>query len=344
MKKTLYRVLILAAIAGVGSHWALRGESGQPEQHEQKAVLGRLDEVVANGVVEGARPEVALRPEIAGMIAVVHARENQKVSRGDILVELHNESQKQQVAIAAAEVAAAKAQLERLQNGERPEKRRAAAALEKSREAMYEQARADDLRTRGLADKRSSSLEQYESHHFKMLRARAEWQAAQAERELIEAPARQDEVAVAQAHLDAMRARLRLAEAELAKTRLTAPSSGSILQVYAEPGELAGPTSSQPILLLADLSKHRVRAFVEELDAADVQLGQHALVTADGQPGKEFTGRVTVVVPRMGKRAPQSDVPGEYKDVYFREVLLDLDAGNDLPLNLRVLVHITLNR
>jgi hypothetical protein len=42
----------------------------------------------------------------------------------------------------------------------------------------------------------------------------------------------------------------------------------------------------------------------------------------------------------MGKRAPQSDAPGEYKDVYYREVLIDLDAGVELPTNLLVRVRI----
>lgn len=94
------------------------------------------------------------------------------------------------------------------------------------------------------------------------------------------------------------------------------------------------------MLLLADVSRRRVRAFVEELDVARVRVGQPALVTADGYAGQEFAGRVTVVVPVMGKSGPQSDAPEEYKDVYFREVLIDLDQGADLPLNLRVRVRI----
>jgi multidrug resistance efflux pump len=94
------------------------------------------------------------------------------------------------------------------------------------------------------------------------------------------------------------------------------------------------------VLLLADLSRRRVRAFVEELDVAKVRVGQKARVTADGLAGQEFAGTVAVVLPRMGKRAPQSDAPGEYKDVYFREVLIELDHAQKLPTNLRVHVRI----
>ena len=63
-------------------------------------------------------------------------------------------------------------------------------------------------------------------------------------------------------------------------------------------------------------------------------------MTADGLPGQSFTGKVAVILPRMGKRAPQSDAPNEMKDLYYREVLIDLDAGDELPTNLRVQVRI----
>src|SRR5207244_3941932 len=127
---------------------------------------------------------------------------------------------------------------------------------------------------------------------------------------------------------------------ELAKTRLTALTPGKVLQVFAEPGEMASPTGPQPVMIVADLSKRRVRAFVEELDFDRVAVGQPASVTADGLPGRTFTGQVAVALPRMGKRAPQSDAPNEMKDLYYREVLIDLDAGAELPTNLRVQVRI----
>ena len=91
---------------------------------------------------------------------------------------------------------------------------------------------------------------------------------------------------------------------------------------------------------MADLSHRRVRAFIEELDAGRIRTGQRAVVTADGYPGQEYAGTVAVVIPRMGKRAPQTDQANEYKDMYFREVLIDLDSSADLPVNLRVQVRI----
>jgi multidrug resistance efflux pump len=329
-------VLIVGALAGTGMSFVLRaGDSGRSPRDDYRIPLSLSEHVAANGLVEGARPEITIRPEVQGTLAILYFRENDHVKKGDLLLELQNETQKQQVALARAEVGIAKATLDRLVNGERPERRKAVAALEKAKKALFDQAQADHERGKRLSGASISKQEQ-DGELYKMLKAQAEYESAKADRELVEAPAQVDEVNAAKSRVEAAEAKLRLAEAELAKTRLLAPCDGSVLQVYNEPGELTGPTSAQPVLIIADLSKRRVRAFIEELDASRVRTGQRATITADSLGSQELNGQVTLVVPRMGKRSLQSDSPGEYKDLYFREVLIDVDHGEELPPNLRV--------
>jgi multidrug resistance efflux pump len=332
--------VFLGALAGIGARltWGTEGETTGIS--EARPATFNLGEVATNGVVEGARPEVGLRPEIAGTIAAIHFRENQEVSKGTVLVELHNAPQKQQVALAQAQLSLEQAQLERLINGERPEKRKALARYVDAKKALYAKAKSDKERADKMNKKGAINAEDYDTARFKELNALADLKQAEAERDLVEAPAREDEVAAAKSRVAAAQAQLRLAQAELDKTYLKAPTTGRILQVYAEPGEMAGPNSSQPILVLADMSRRRVRAFVEELDVSRVKVGQVAMVTADGFPNREFMGKVAVVVPRMGKRSVQSDAPGEYRDVYFREVLIDLQSADDIVLNMRVRTRI----
>src|SRR5687767_10723410 len=90
----LVTVLIVAAV-----HFSLRGadtSSGQAVSPPPPAG----SQIMANGVVEGARPEAALRPEVPGTVAVVSVGENQQVKKGEVLLELKNEVQRQQVALA----------------------------------------------------------------------------------------------------------------------------------------------------------------------------------------------------------------------------------------------------
>jgi macrolide-specific efflux system membrane fusion protein len=260
------------------------------------------DRVAANGVVEGARPEVALRPEVAGTIAAIPYRENQKVAAGTILVELENSTQKHQLALSEAELAVARAERD-------------------ANQALYRQADKACKRAQQLLQTKAVSQEQFDAAYYHKLQVKA--QAEAAEGRLHMAEARRD-----------------LAGVALAKTRLRAPTAGHVLRVHAEVGELAGPTSAQPVLLFADLSKRRVRAFIEELDAARVRPGQKATITCDGLPGKKFQGTVSAVLPRMGKRTLMTDAAEEYHDVYVREVLIDVEVGEDLLLNLQVRVKI----
>jgi hypothetical protein len=92
---------------------------------------------------------------------------------------------------------------------------------------------------------------------------------------------------------------------------------------------------------MADTSRFRVRAFVEELDAPNVRVGQQAVITVDGLPGREFHGPVTRLNPRMGPKTLWSDHPTERQDTRTREVWIDLDEPTSgLVLGLRVDVFI----
>ena len=126
----------MSSLAGMGSLYSVKRQTQLADPIAPKSVDRWPDQVAADGVVEGARPEVPLRLSVVGTLASITARESQNVSEGALLAELQNRSQIYQVALSAAEVAIAKAQLERLLNGERAEKRKAMAAIEEAKRAL----------------------------------------------------------------------------------------------------------------------------------------------------------------------------------------------------------------
>ena len=79
---------------------------------------------------------------------------------------------------------------------------------------------------------------------------------------------------------------------QLDRTRLRSPLAGQILKVGVEVGELAGPVTSDPAIIVDDTSRCRVRAFVEEMDARDVRVGMAARITADGPGAGSASERV----------------------------------------------------
>ncbi len=292
--------------------------------------------VFALGRVEGATQEIKLRPQLTGRIVELLAEEGQFVEEGQTLLQLDDERYGHEVALATALLDLAKARLERLINGARPEERAEAAALYEAKQAELERAQLSWKRIDELSRTRAISQQEADNQRTRVTGMTAEVEAAKARFELLQAEARTDEVQVERARIQAAMAGLELANVQLARTRLQAPSRGQILEIDVEPGELTGPDSSDPAIVLADTSTFRVRAFVEEIDAPRVKLGMPARISADGLPGVEIVGRITRLSPRMGRKELYSGSPTERYDTKTREIWIELAEAADLVAGLRV--------
>src|SRR5207247_7990594 len=78
---------------------------------------------------------------------------------------------------------------------------------------------------------------------------------------------------VADGQVNVARAELAATAAAIGKLTIRAPISGTVLQVNAKPGELAGPSSAQPLLVIGDVSALRVRVELEERDFGEIKIG-----------------------------------------------------------------------
>ncbi|MFC7610549.1 efflux RND transporter periplasmic adaptor subunit [Teichococcus aestuarii] len=91
---------------------------------------------------------------------------------------------------------------------------------------------------------------------------------------------RPEDVAVAEAQIWAAQARLRVAQADLALSRLYAPIAGTVLSIHARPGDRIGEDG---LLELADLRRMEVVADVYETDLPRLRLGQPAEIIVPGE-------------------------------------------------------------
>lgn len=134
----------------------------------------------------------------------------------------------------------------------------------------------------------------------------------------------------------------KLAQARAALERLTvrAPTAGEVLQVKYRVGEYYNPGGPEPLLILGDTRKLRVRVDVYERDLAKVRLGARGYVVADGFPGKRFPGRVVEVGRRMGRKNVRTDDPVERIDTKILEVVLALDRADGLVPGLRLMAYL----
>ena len=285
-----------------------------------------------------------MRPELPGRISQVLVHEGQTVEAGAVLLRLDDRQYRQEVALAEAELALTRAELERLVNGAHKQQRLEAAALCQAKQAELDQAKSDWQRVQDLRRSKVVSQQEVDEKWARLTSLRKEVEAAKARMGLLEAPARPDEIRIHQAHIQAAQARLELAKIQLDHTELRAPRHGQILKADVLPGELVGPVSAEPALVMADTNSFRVRAYVEELDAPRVKVGMKATATADGLPGERLCGRVGRLSPRMSRRTITSDHPDERLDTKTREVWIDLEPGPPLVIGLRVDVTIDTDR
>lgn len=93
-------------------------------------------------------------------------------------------------------------------------------------------------------------------------------------------------------------------------------------------------------MVVGDISRERIRAEIDETDVGRISLGQAAYAIADAYKGHRFTGKISKIAARMGKKAVYSDDPAEKRDAKVLEALIDLDKQESLPVGLRVDVFI----
>lgn len=91
-------------------------------------------------------------------------------------------------------------------------------------------------------------------------------------------------------------AQVALARANLDKAYIRTPISGTVLQLAQQEGEtIAAGLSAPTVIIVADLSRLQVDAYVDETDIGKVRLGQPAEVTVDAYPDHVFRGKVAKI-------------------------------------------------
>jgi HlyD family secretion protein len=290
------------------------------------AVASAPTQIFASGFIEGSTEEIELLPEAAGRVAEVAVTLGQWVEAGQVLLRIDDRTPRAQVAVSLANLQMAQANLDRLVNGARESEREEARAFLTAKQARLKQAMLSWQRVQTLRAQDVLSQQEADDQEGVFHTMRAEVEACQARVNQLEAPARDDELRAAQARVAAAQADFELSQIVLDRTTLRAPCRAQVIDVHIEPGEMIATERIEPVIVLSDTARLRVRAFVEEIDAPRIEVGATAEVTADGLPGQLFAAIVASVSPRMAKKMHTSDQPDELFDSRVREVLLEIDA------------------
>ncbi len=168
-------------------------------------------------------------------------------------------------------------------------------------------------------------------------RARSLWEKEVGSRQALDKAER--DLQTARARRETARATADRLDAVLAKTRILCPIDGVVIARHAQAGETL--ESGQKIVTVADLSKTRVEAELDEFDAGRVALGDGVRVSAEGWDGG-WRGRVEEIPDSVVGRRLKPQDPGKPEDT--RVLLVKVALLEPTPLKLGQRVEISIDR
>jgi len=252
--------LLLAATLA----WWLLGQrsSATPSYVTQPVARGNLTlSVVANGTLQPTRA-FNIGSELSGTVLRVNADVNDKVRKGQVLVELDTAKLRGQIQRSEASLAAANAKV--AQTG---------ATIKEARAAL---SRLEEVAR--LSGGKVPSKAELDSGRAALDRALADDVSARAG------------VSDAQAALSTDRI-------NLSKASIVSPGDGIVLTRSVEPGNAVAATLQAVTLMTVaeDLSKLRLWVYVDEADVGEVKVGQSANFTVSAFLSRNFPARITRV-------------------------------------------------
>ncbi|MDJ0739467.1 MAG: efflux RND transporter periplasmic adaptor subunit [Gammaproteobacteria bacterium] len=307
MKKSVLLILLLIVLAAAWIGWATRTK---PVTVTVDGVArGTVEKTVANtraGTVKACR-RAKLSPSAGGQIASLPVHEGDAVERGQLLLELWNKDLTAQLALTRQEAASAR-------------------ATARARCIEAEQAQREAQRQNKLLARKLVAEEQVDQAVSSARSADAACEAARATAAVSEA-------------------RIGVTEATLEKTRLIAPFDGVVAEINGELNEYVTPSpigiATPPAVDLIDNRCFYLTAPIDEVDVAEIRVGQDARVTLDAFGERRFEGRVRRIadyVLDVEKQARTVDVEVEFVNAddiaqllagYSADVEIILDVRND---------------
>jgi HlyD family secretion protein len=256
-------ILLIAVSAGAYYAWQQNNmKSAAPSYVTEAATKGNITlTVTANGTLQPTR-SVNIGSELSGTVLRVLVDVNDRVKKGQVLVELDTAKLTDQVTRSRAALAAAQAQL--LQ---------ATATVKESKANL---ARLEEVAR--LSGGKVPSATELDSARAALERAMGS-----------EASAR--------ANVDSARASLATDETNLSKASIRSPIDGVVLTRTVDPGN-AVAASLQAVTLFTiaeDLTQLQLRVNVDEADVGRVQVGQQASFTVSAFATRRFPANITRV-------------------------------------------------
>jgi HlyD family secretion protein len=330
-KRALVAGLVVLAVLAIGYGAARYWE--QPKTDPNRLLL--------YGNVDLRQVELAFNN--SERIAEVLVQEGDRVSRGQVLAHLDTSRLKAQAATAEATMQGQQAVVQKLHAGSRPEE--VAQARANVASAKADLVNADQTWRRmsalgGLTSGRAISQQDLDGAKAALGVTQARVTVAEKSLDLAVIGPRPEDIAQGEAQLRADQTQLDLLRLKLTDADLVSPTDAEVRSRLLEPGEMASP--QRPIFNLAITDPKWVRAYVSETDLGRVHPGTKASISADGFPGRTFSGWIGFISP-VAEFTPKAVQTEELRSSLVYEIRVFVrDPQDDMRLGMPATVSLEL--
>jgi HlyD family secretion protein len=249
--------------------------------------------VHASGQVEAT--EVRLAAKVGGIVSTIAVDEGDPVAAGQVVATLDTVDLVLQRGQVVAELAQARAQLALLEAGARSEDVAAARAAVALRRSEYQAAVTDYERAQALFERGAVAAKARDDARTRRDTAEAALRQAEDVARGVARGPRAEEKAAARAAVARVQARLDAVDQQIKDATVRSPLAGTVSERLVEAGELVTPGTG--LLVVTDVARPWLTAFVTGADLPRIKVGAEAIVTTDakGDPGRK--GRVSAISP-----------------------------------------------
>ena len=247
--------------------------------------------VKASGTVEVT--QIQLAPLAGGRILELAVKESDLVKKGQFVAKMSLDGADDEVRMAESALAAARAQLDELQNGFRKEDVAKAKSEVALRSAQNQQAERDAKRFAALAKDGVVAVRDAELYSEAAKTSSNALKMSQEQLNLLQNGYRPEQIAAAKANVLRMESAASKAKTLIGYKTFYAPADGVVLTKNYEVGDVI--SAGAAIATIGDMNDCWVKLYIPSKQLGRVKLGQKCDVYVDPFPDKAFEGTITEV-------------------------------------------------
>jgi HlyD family secretion protein len=244
-----------------------------------------------SGTVESK--DVRISSLVGGRITELNYDEGDELKKDSVIAKIDCRDYELQLAQAETVISGAKAKLRLIKSGARKEDIASVSESNKQAQIAFDKANKEYERFEKLFE--TGSVTEKELDDIKVIRDRAQSQLDQSRHilEKLQNGAQIEEIDSVTASVKQAEASKAILNKKISDCVIVSPADGTVLHRLAEPGEITGPGTA--ILIVSDLSKVKIRAFVPEKELGHIKNGALVQVFVDTFEGISFPGKIAAV-------------------------------------------------